>query len=107
MADVATQTKKVNAPARLMGMKSSDVSAPILYFEYGEFTIADNATTGELYTDLTNVIISLFRPTNAYGLTGAAYSDDVITSGAITVTTADPNGTATYKYLLIGTVETQ
>ena len=103
---LASQTKKVNAPARLMGMVSTDVSAPILYYEYGVFTAADNATTGELSTDLTNVIICLIQPLNAYAVTGAAWSDNVITTGAITIGITDPGGTASWAYLLIGTVET-
>ena len=107
MADIGTIQKKVNKPLRLMGAKSTTVEGPVLYFEYGTFTIANGATTGELPTDLTNVIAAVFTPTNAYTQTALAYSDLVITSGAITVANVDPGNVAgaSYAYLLIGTVE--
>jgi hypothetical protein len=108
MADIGTIQKMVNKPLRLMGARSTDVEGQVLYFEYGTFTIANGATTGELPTDLTNVVAAVFTPMNAYTQTALAYSDLVITSGAITVANADPGNAAgaIYAYLLIGTVET-
>ena len=107
MANVASQTVLTNKPLRLMGMKSTDVEGMPLYYELGSFTVADNATTGELATSLTNVKLVIISATNSYAVTGAAWSDKVITDGAITITTTDPGGTAVYDYMLIGTVETQ
>ena len=108
MADIGTIQKMVNKPLRMMGAKSTDVEGQVLYFEYGTFTIANAATTGELPTSLTNVVGCLLTPMNAYTATALAYSDLVITSGAITVANVDPGNAAgaAYAYLLIGTVET-
>lgn len=108
MATVASQTKRIGTPQRLMGAKSTSVEGPILYYEAGQFTVADNATAGDLATSLTNLVVAIITPTNAYALTGAAYSDctGAVTGSVINIVTADPGGTATYNYLLIGTVET-
>lgn len=109
MADIGTIQKNVNKPLRLMGMKSTTVEGPILYYEYGTFTIANAATTGELPTDLTRVIALLLTPMNAYCGTALAYSDLVITTGAITVANTDPGNVAgaAYGYLIIGSVENE
>lgn len=106
MADVNSQLKKTPKPLRLMGAKSTTVEGQILYYEYGTFTVANAATTGELATSLTNVVIAIITPMNAAGVTGAAFSDNTLTSGKITITTSDPGATAQYAYMLIGTVET-
>ena len=108
MAAIGTIQKKVNKPLRLMGMKSTTVEGPVLYYEYGTFTIANGATTGTLPTDLTNVIAMLLTPMNAYCATALAYSTLAISSSAITVANVDPGNAAgaAYAYLLIGTVET-
>jgi len=106
MADVTSRTQYVGKPMRLMGDKSSSVEGPVLYYEIGQFTQADNTTSGELATELTNVWFASFLPMNAAAITGAAYSDLVITSGAITITNTDPGGTAQWAYLLIGSIET-
>lgn len=106
MADVGNLHKLVRNPQRLMGAKSTDVEGPILYFEFGTFTVADNVTSSTLPTDLTNVSLSYFQPLNAYAITGAAWSTNVITTATIPVSTTDPGGTANYAYLLIGSVET-
>jgi len=109
MADIGTIQKNVNKPLRMMGMKSTTVEGPILYYEYGTFTIANAATTGELPTDLTRVIGLILTPMNAYTATALAYSDLVITSSAITVQNVDPGNAAgaAYAYLMIGTVENE
>lgn len=108
MADIGTIQKQVNKPMRLMGDKSTTVEGPILYYEFGTFTIANAATTGTLPTDLTNIIWAGFFPKNAYAVTAAPYSTLAISSGKITVANTDP-GNATggaFAYLLIGSIET-
>lgn len=108
MADIGTIQKKVRKPMRLMGDKSTTVEGPILYFEYGTFTIANAATTGTLPTSLTNVVAAIFTPRNSYAVTAAPYSTLTVTSGAITVLNTDPGNVAggQFAYLLIGSVET-
>jgi len=107
MADIGTIQKMVNKPLRLMGMKSTDVEGQVLYFEYGTFTIADNATTGTLPTDLTNIIAAIFTPQGAGSITAAIHSTLVIASGKITIASTDPGASgAPFAYFLIGTVET-
>ena len=108
MADIGTIQKEVNKPMRLMGDKSTTVEGPILYYEFGTFTIANGATTGTLPTDLTNVIAMLLTPMNAYCATAQAYSTLVIASGKITVANTDPGNAAgaAYSYVLIGSIET-
>lgn len=108
MADIATIQKQVNKPMRLMGDKSTTVEGPILYYEFGTFTIANGATTGTLPTDLTNVVMAMFFPKNAYAITAAPYSDLTISSSAITVTNTDPANAAggAFAYMLIGSIET-
>jgi len=101
-----TQTKMVNKPLRMMGAKSTDVEGQVLYFEYGTFSIADNVTSGTIATSLTNIVWAGFHPTNAAALLGNAYSTLVLTTGTIPIANVDPNGTAIYAYLLIGTIET-
>ena len=108
MADIATIQKKVNKPLRLMGGKSTTVEGPVLYYEFGTFTIANAATTGTLPTDLTNVVAAIFTPKNAYAITAAPYSSLAVSSSAITITNTDPGHAdgGQFAYLLIGTVET-
>lgn len=108
MADIGTIVKKVNKPLRLMGMKSTTVEGPVLYFEYGTFTIANGATTGTLPTGLTNIIAAIFTPLNTYANTASPHSTLVVASDAITVLNTDPANAAggAFSYFLIGTVET-
>jgi len=108
MADIATIVKKTPKPMRILGDKSTSVEGPVLYFEYGTFTIANGATTGTLPTKLTNVIAAVFTPMNAYAVTAAPYSTLVLSSSKITVANTDPGNAAggAFAYFLIGTVET-
>jgi hypothetical protein len=107
-----TQIKKTRKPQRLMGSASHDVEGSVMYFEYGTVQALDNDVAGTINTGLTNVIIALFQPTNAFAAVGAAASTGLVTLGSngasntIAVTTADAGGTAVWNYFLIGTVET-
>jgi len=106
MAAIGTVNKLTVKPARLMGSASTDVEAPVLYYEYGTFTIANGATTGTLITSLTNIVIAIFFPMNAYCSVAQAYSSLVIDPVAgITVVNTDPANAAgaEYAYMLIGT----
>jgi hypothetical protein len=106
MADIGTIQKKVSQPQRIMGDKSTTVEGLVLYFEYGTFTIADNATSGTLPTELTNVIAAVFTPTNAGGITAAIWSPLTVASSAITVNSTDPGTSGgSFAYFLIGTIE--
>jgi hypothetical protein len=108
MADIATIVKKTNKPLRLMGMRSTDVEGQVLYFEYGTFTIANAATTGELPTGLTNIVAAIFTPLNVYGRTASPYSTLILSGGKITILNTDPGNAlgGQIAYFLIGTVET-
>lgn len=108
MADIGTIVKKVSNPLRMMGNKSTTTEGPVLYFEYGTFTIANAATTGTLPTELTNVIGWILTPLNSYAITAAPYSDLTLTSSKITVNNTNPGNAAggQFAYMLIGTVET-
>lgn len=107
MADIATIKKKVSKPLRIMGDKSTTVEGQVLFFEYGTFAIADNATSGTLPTGLTNVVAAVFTPANAGGITAAIHSTLAVASGAITINSTDPGaGTGAFTYFLIGTIET-
>lgn len=106
MADVSSLVKKVRNPMRFMGAKSTSVEGPVLYFEFGTFSVADNVTSSTLPTELTNVILADFQPLNAAAVTGAPLCDNTLSSGKLTIATTDPGGTANYAYFLIGTVET-
>ena len=110
MASIGGVIKKVRKPQRLMGMASHDVEGPVLYFEYGQFTIANAATTGTLVTGLTNVIAAIFTPLNVYGITAAPYLATAVVdpTAGVTVNNTNPGNAAggIFSYLLIGTVET-
>jgi len=108
MADVSSLKKKVRNPIRWMGAKSTDVEGPVLYYEFGTFTIDDNVTSSTLPTGLTNVVGWILTPMNLSAASVALpFSPLTLSSGKITITTVDPGASgAIYSYVLFGTVET-